>query len=173
LQAELAAIPGWFDAFPPDNGLTRKEQRAVETLRRFVADHGWAEFESSTKINGVQIGRFVGKWRTAHRRDQLDPRIVEQLEAIPGWSWESTHYQEYHNRVLALLREHMAAHGWKRVRRSVRYKGVNLHNWCACRRSDYCKGKLADWLRRELEAIPGWRWRSTDGGTESAGKPRT
>ena len=143
----------------------------MEALRRFITDCGWVEFGSSTEVNGVQIGRFVRKWRTAHRRGQLDPRITEQLEAIPGWCWESTYPLEHHRRALALLREYVAKHGWKQVRRSGRVQGVNLHSWCDTRRGEYHKGKLADWLRRELEAIPGWRWRLNDTGTAAADNP--
>jgi uncharacterized protein (DUF2132 family) len=168
LQTELEAIPGWSW----DTGLKRKEQVALEMLQRFVVEYGWGEFSSSTKVNGVQIGRFVGKWRTARRRGQLERGIAEQLEAIPGWSWDSTYPREHHARAVALLRAYVAEHGWEKLSRTTRFREFHLGSWCDSRRVEYRKGKLADWLQRELEAIPGWRWRLNGRGTDPPGIKR-
>ena len=128
LQTELEEIPGWSDLVMQDTwGKSRKEQAAIQTLRRFVTDFGWVEVGTVTRVNGVLIGRFVGKWRTAHRRGQLDRRIAEQLEAIPGWSWESTYPREHHRRfgTAAGLRRRAWLGGVPPKDRFSRFQ-----NWC-------------------------------------------
>jgi hypothetical protein len=159
LQAELEKISGWSSW--ATGVMSRKEQAAVAALRQFIAKFGWVAFDSGTRVNGTQIGRFVGRWRADRRRGRLDPRLAEQLEAIPGWSWESTYPRERHLRALALLKEYVAEHSWEELAPGTRFREFNLGNWCQGRRAAYRAGKLAEWLQRELEAIPGWSWQGS------------
>jgi len=156
LREELETIPGWSSW--ATGVLSREEQVAIEALRRYVNERGWSTFDSATRVNGVQIGRYVRRWRAARRRGQLDPRLAEQLEAIPGWSWKSTYYQEHHRRALSLLKAYVVEQGCDSIKRATRFRGFNLGFWCLGRRAAYRNKKLAEWLQRELEKIPGWSW---------------
>lgn len=66
---------------------------------------------------------------------------------------------EYHRWKLSLLRTFVRRHGWESLRRdTIVPPGVRLYSWVHNRRQDYAKGTIADWLARDLEAIPGWMW---------------
>jgi len=62
VRKELEQIPGWTWTFS-SNGVQEKE--AVKALRRFIGKHGWGKFCSVTVVDGIQIGRFVTRRRTA------------------------------------------------------------------------------------------------------------
>jgi ribosomal protein L31E len=158
LQVELEQIPGWTWTKPENDRFTRKEKRAIEALRRFVEQHGRRKLRTNTVFEGSNIGRFVKKWRCLYHRGELNKRHQDTLESVPGWSWDSHYREEHHRRVVTLLRDHVAEHGWQGIKDEMRVEGVNLRGWYGGRRAAYRKGSLADWLRQELEAIPGWRW---------------
>jgi hypothetical protein len=65
---------------------------------------------------------------------------------------------EEHLYKVSLLREFVARHGWKELRKDTRYKGVALFNWVHSRRTDYRTGEIRDFLVPLVEAIPGWSW---------------
>jgi hypothetical protein len=158
LQVELEKIPGWTWTRLKTVELTKKEKLAIEALRRFVEQRGWRTFRSRTVFDGSHIGQFVNRWRSLYHRDELSKRHQELLESVPGWSWSSLYRDEHHRWMLAILRDYIAKHGWRGLKREMRVQGVNLGVWCLGRRTDFRRGKLAGWLRLELEAIPGWRW---------------
>jgi hypothetical protein len=157
-QAELQKIPVWTWTKPENDRFTRKEKLAIEALRRFVEQHDGRKLRTNTVFEGSNVGRFVKKWRCLYHRGELNKRHQETLESIPGWSWDSHYPDEHHRWVLTLLRDYIAEHAWQGVTGDTRVEGVNLGVWCLSRRENYKDGKLADWLRQELEAIPGWRW---------------
>ena len=65
---------------------------------------------------------------------------------------------EEHLYKLSLLREFVAKHGWKELRKDTRYKGAALFNWVHQRRTEYKTGEIRDFIVPLAEAIPGWSW---------------
>ena len=63
-----------------------------------------------------------------------------------------------HRARLALLREYAERRGLATLRWSTRWRGVRLGVWAHVRRQDHRRGTLLPWLKRALEAIPGWAW---------------
>lgn len=66
---------------------------------------------------------------------------------------------QYHLGVLALLREHIAKHGWARLTsKRLVAGGVDLVGWIERRRTAYRHDRIAEWLADECDRIPGWTW---------------
>ena len=125
---------------------------------------GWGRF--NTKSTGVAPGVKLGSWVSSCRsnRHLIPPWLCEELESIPGWSWNPL--REERRRRLAVLREFVGRHGWAALRTSDRpgggtvYEGVALGYWvstCRHQREDIAKEIVA-----ELEKIPSWSWRPVE-----------
>jgi hypothetical protein len=54
-------------------------------------------------------------------------------------------------------------HGWQNFRSRTVCEEVAIGAWVTRRRSDYRNGRLPQWLKEELEAIPGWKWSAKQG----------
>jgi hypothetical protein len=152
MRKQLEQIPGWTWSLSGD---ALKKKKAMRVLRRYIARHGWEKLRTSTVSEGIQIGRYVTRWRTVYRRDQLNNRDKEALESIPGWSWQSMYPCVRHRRMLNLLREFVAKKGWHRLTSKTRHNGEELGSWWSGRRQAYRKGTLAEWIIADLESIPG------------------
>ena len=80
--AELDALPGWtWDPYADD------WERALDTLRVFVAREGHTRIPADSVEAGIQLGSWVGRQRLAYRAGNLALARAAELEAIPGWSW--------------------------------------------------------------------------------------
>lgn len=80
--AALEAIPGWTWT----EGRDEKFRNAIDTLRRFVAEHGRLP-TATTVYDGVLIGKWVARRRSEKRANSLNRDTIAELEAIPGWTW--------------------------------------------------------------------------------------
>ena len=59
---------------------------------------------------------------------------------------------------LELVKEFVAKHGCERINSKVKYRKFHLGPWVEARRTAYRRGTLPEWLKRELESLPGWTW---------------
>jgi hypothetical protein len=130
--------------------------RGLDVLRKYVAEHGWERVTRRTLADGFHLGHWVSVRRTDYKRGILSDYLIRELEAIPGWTWDpiETRYRKY----LDLLRKFVEQNGIDRFNARTIVDGVRLGAWATCRRVDYREGKLPDWLKQELERIPGWTW---------------
>ena len=135
---------------------SRRLKTSVQILRRFVAEHGMERLRRGTRVSGFHLGHWVTVRRTDYRRGTLPEWLQQELEAIPGWTWDpvATRYHEY----LDLMKDFAASERLDRLTSKTVYRGRSLGIWATCRRVDYRKGKLPRWVEEELESIPGWAW---------------
>lgn len=135
---------------------SRRLRTSVQILRRFVAEHGMERLRRGTRVGGFHLGHWVTVRRTEYRRGELPTWLVKELEAIPGWTWDpiATRYREY----LDYMKDFAGRNGLERLTSKTVYQGKPLGIWATCRRVDYRKGNLPQWVAEELESIPGWAW---------------
>jgi superfamily II DNA or RNA helicase len=80
----LEALPGWsWDPYADawEQGFTR--------LCAYAAREGHTRVPRRYAENGVNLGDWVGNQRASHRRGELSPERIAQLETLPGWTWRA------------------------------------------------------------------------------------
>jgi len=145
-----------------NGGKRRRGQpmRGLAVLEKYVAQHGWEKVTRRTLVDGFHLGHWISVRRTDYKRGILSDYLIEQLEAIPGWTWDpvKTRYHRY----LQLLRQYVDENGFQSFNARTVYRNVRLGAWATCRRVDSREGRLSPWLKQELEKIPGWTWSVKD-----------
>jgi superfamily II DNA or RNA helicase len=149
--AELEALPSWtWDPYADDwaAGLT--------ALRAFVAREGHARVPASYVEGDLRLGRWVVNRRSDRTRGRLDPARITELEALPGWTWD-TRADDW-TASLAALRAFVAREGHAQVPYEHIEHGLPLGKWVSSRRTQLRRGRLDPARVAELEALPGWSW---------------
>jgi hypothetical protein len=147
----------------PKTGTRRKGWRlrkGLALLREFVANYGWDRFKRTTVFQGFHLGHWVCMRRAQYREGKLPVWLKLELERIPGWTWDPV--EDRQRRNVRLLRKYVAERGWKSLKQSTRYENVNLGMWVNSCRQAFVRGTMPDWLKTELETIPGWSWSRRD-----------
>ncbi|MEU6261776.1 DEAD/DEAH box helicase [Saccharopolyspora shandongensis] len=119
-----------------------------------------AEYDSATMkpghvtADGVKLGAWCERARTAHRHGRLAPERVAALEEL-GFDF-LPRAAEWAAGVQAARRFH-AEHGHLEPVRSLRVDGVDLHAWLDKQRARAAAGDLEDSRTTVLDAL-GMRW---------------
>jgi hypothetical protein len=159
----LAELPGWvWDARPTD-----RWGQAYAHLQKFAQKNSHSLVRADHVIAGVNLGRWVAAQREAYSKGKLAAVRQQQLEALPGWSWNtiSDRWEEWYAKLLQYVEEH----GDARVQVSYTISGHRLGSWASAQRGNYAKGCLSSERVRRLEALPAWSWNPPQG---AAGRRR-
>ena len=78
---QLEELPGW--AWTGTAGLW---ERHFTALARYVARYGH-QLNDDTVFEGLRIGRWVARQRSARQRGALSEGRAARLEQLPGWHW--------------------------------------------------------------------------------------
>lgn len=82
---ELEAIHGWaWDA------LTAKRENRIAELHKFMEVEGHARVPvNHVTDSGFKLGTWVSNRRKDYRSGKLSPERIAELEALPGWVWDT------------------------------------------------------------------------------------
>jgi superfamily II DNA or RNA helicase len=148
-RRRLETLRGWSWSI-----LSSRWSEGFAHLKHFVDKEGHCRIPKSFKSDdGYSLYRWVSDQRESRDRMQLDRR--QQLEALPGWSWNtlSDRWEEGFSR----LKQFSDQEGHCLV--PDRYSAVDgypLGRWVSVQRM--AKDKMAMDRRQQLEALPGWSW---------------
>ena len=78
---QLEELPGW--TWTGSAGLW---ERHVTALSRYQASYGHQP-DDDTVFEGLRIGRWVARQRSARRRGAISGDRAVRLEQLPGWQW--------------------------------------------------------------------------------------
>jgi hypothetical protein len=124
-------------------------------LEAFAKENGHCRMPAKYKSeDGYRLGSWIDKQRA--RKNKMDAVRRQQLEALPGWSWDvlSDQWEE----GFSHLKQFSDREGHCRVPRSYKTnEGYRLGQWVTVQRRS-CKDKLDPARRQRLEALPGWSW---------------
>jgi len=81
---QLEALPGWSWTPKQDEW----EQKFAQ-LQKYVRSFGNAKVPDQYKVDGIQLGKWVGKQRQKHKAGNLLPELVARLESLNGWTWKA------------------------------------------------------------------------------------
>lgn len=82
--AQLESVPGWSW-----NPKTDQWEFKFRLLNDFFKQHGHVRVPDQYVLDGVQLGKWVGKQRSKFNRGELSRSQVKGLESLPGWTWNA------------------------------------------------------------------------------------
>ncbi len=91
-QAQVAAleeIEGWSWRIGQGGGARIDFEVALAALKECQQPDGMINFPARQEV-GFSLRDWVYKRRRDYRQHRLRPDQISDLEAIPGWTWEST-----------------------------------------------------------------------------------
>ena len=148
----LEKLPGWTW-----NSLTAQWDEGFSNLLAYVEQHGNASVPQSYTIDGYNLGLWVINRRSDYRRGTLNSQRQQQLDMVPGWTWDSkaNKWEEGFTRLLAYVERE----GDARVPASYRDDdGYKLGGWVLTQRISRIEGTISSDRQRRLEKVPGWSW---------------
>lgn len=151
-KRRLEELPGWKWTV----GIPREVrwEQAFQALRDFAAIQGDARVAKDfIADSGFRLGSWVHKQRSEISRLSLEQK--EQLEALPGWTWDALRDRwevGFRHAVEFAKRE-----GHAKVRLDfVTDNGFRLGSWIHNQRNQ--RMNMSEQRRSRLEALPGWSW---------------
>jgi superfamily II DNA or RNA helicase len=149
----LEALPGW--SWDP---LTEQWEEAFEQLQSYTKNNGNARVpQRYFTHDGFSLGRWASGQRQNKSKNGLSQARIEQLEAIPGWSWDTL--DEQWEEVFEHLDLYVQNHGDPKVPRNyITSEGIKLVAWVHTQRYNKAKNLLSQDRIKRLEALPGWSW---------------
>jgi len=152
LREELESIPNW--SWDPVGDARRKNLRL---LHAFINDYGLESLDIYTEVDGVKIGSWCADCRKRRKNGELEPWLRDQLDNIPGWTWEVARDQWLES--LNKLQQFIEKYGWKMLsQKKTIVAGLRLGYWVSDQRRRYRRESLKQWQVDRLESVPGWSW---------------
>jgi superfamily II DNA or RNA helicase len=139
------------------DGVASVHERGFGRLLAFVEEFGHAR-PSWGYVDGT--GFRLGYWAKYRRQDYvrglLDPVLIAELAALPGWSWNL--YRDRFADAVAAVCAYAKQHGCLPSSSFVTDDGLPLGKWVGYWRKRRQTGKLTAEQAAALESVPGWTW---------------
>lgn len=145
----LEATPGWVWEKTDDSW-----QNAFELLRRYLQLNQMAYPASGTKFEGFDIAGWTSNQRLKFSRNQLSHDQQNQLESLPGWSFNPSHVK-IEGKIDALER-FCIREKTSEIPDDTIEAGVRLDVFAKWIRLG--KHKLTSKQIERLERVPYWSW---------------
>jgi hypothetical protein len=143
----LESIPGWSW-----NPLDENWNESFEILKTFVAREGHAQPPAVHFEGEYQLGIWVSKQRDRYKKNRVLPHQVEQLESLPGWSWDPLNesWTSFWERC-----SNLSSTNPMLKRGSI---PTDLLEWMKDQRERFQVGKLSAERISMMELLPDWLW---------------
>jgi len=151
-QQRLQDVPGWtWDPYAD------KWEEGFRRLQDYIELNGDALVPASYKVDGHNLGYWVGTQRKIYGKGTLEVDRQQRLQDVHGWQWDP-HAAKWEERFSRLL-DYAERHGHASVPQSYKVDGHNLGQWVTQQRADYVKGALEVDRQQRLQDVPGWAWK--------------
>lgn len=136
------------------------------TVQAWARENPDRRLPRMARRQGVAIGEWAAKQRTAHAAGLLPVDRARRLEQIPGWYWDRTATAwDDTLRLLQRLAEDRGTIADNPVEPSAFHETLSigpnrqyLDEWMAKQRQQYRAGTLDPARIELLETLPGWTW---------------
>ena len=153
-SAELEAIPGWkWGKWGRDETYTLWEEQKQNWITQYKKLHRTPSI-TSKETDEKRAGIWQSHQRASKRRGTLSTECSVELEAIPGWEWESAIWEEQLQHWITQYEKLQRAPSTTSKETDEKRAGI----WQSNQRHRYKKGLLSQEHIKELEEIPSWTW---------------
>jgi superfamily II DNA or RNA helicase len=152
-QQRLQDVPGWvWDPF------AAQWEEGLRRLRDYVDRHGDALVPDSYRVDGYNLGSWVGVQRRVYSSGTLEVDRQERLQELPGWTWDpyAARWEEGFQRLL----DYVELNGDARVPKGYTVDGYKLGLWVERQRGIYSAGTLQADRQQRLQELHCWTWGS-------------
>jgi len=134
------------------NVLEDEWNERFESLKKYTTEYGHAKVPKRFKYENFNLGYWVTTQRID--RDKLDLKKIQQLEALPQWSWGVL--EDQWNEGFEYLKKYVEKYGHAKVPKRFKYNDYLLGFWVSHQRSG--KNKLSPEKIKMLELLTQWSW---------------
>jgi len=150
---ELEELPGWIWDVERHTYLI-----GFKKLNDYVNRYQTSRVAASYKDDdGYPLGSWVQTKRMGYKKGKLTKKIINDLEALPGWLWSVIEITE--NERLQSFKNYVKTYGNAKVKLSyIDPNGYKLGQRVGVIRDQYKKGTLTKRQIDFYETLPGWQW---------------
>ncbi len=141
-------------------------ERFYATTQAWAFEHVGRRLPRLTRRDGLGIGEWAVKQRTAHAAGLLPVDRARRLEEIPDWYWDRVDaaWADSYSILQAVaaangsVEENLLAPSAFEGLRAAKPQREQLGVWLAMQRQSYRAGTLDPVRAQLLEQLPGWTW---------------
>jgi len=111
------------------------------------------------------LGDWVVRQRSRYNKGWMSSEQIVQLESLEGWSWDPN--DDAWNEDFNRLKAYVATNGQARPPVGHLIDGFDVGQWTAKQRDRFRRGRVLDYQRELLEALPQWSWDPIDDSWET------
>ena len=168
----LESIQGWsWDRN------TEAWNKNYESLKDFLLNNDMKLLKPATEHNGLVIGRWLVKQRSAYRSDKLEDWKLKLLEGIgcvmlrdPHGTRSNVSLENLWDAGFNKISAYLNANGHSCPSQSENFDEFPIGIWVSKQRQSYRKNKLKTERKILLESLTGWKWDATDQAAHSISK---
>jgi superfamily II DNA or RNA helicase len=150
-RQRLEELPGWI--WKPHAHVW---ETGIKALWHFVKQKGNADVPLRYVDAGYKLGLWVNGQRSKGNTGRLSAEQWAELDAIPGWTWDTRDLQWEEG--FTHLTSYLLSATNPLVPAKLQTNGYNLGAWVNTQRSAHRRGKLAKSRIERLESLSGWTW---------------
>lgn len=128
----------------------------LSALRLHGRDHHMSSLRRGVRVDGIDLGAWIQRYRQDYRAGTLSSERIESLESLEGWHWGSS--VDIWTDGVAALEAFIAENGHSSPAQKARANGYAVGIWVSERRREHRTGELDSDRARYLESLPGWQW---------------
>ena len=151
----LESLPGW--SWDPYDDAKRD---TFERLEAYVGQHGHSRVPVKLVLDdGFKLGQRVQNFRQLYSRGELEPKDVQFLESLPGWTGNirDEEWEAYRAGLIRFVEENKRFPKKEEV-----FDGLKIGWWLGRHRSMLKKGVLSEFKKAKLDEIPNWEKEAKD-----------
>ncbi len=149
----LELLPGWsWDLY------SEKWEEGFKQLEQYAIFHGNTRvLQGHVTTEGFTLGVWVGYQRKSKLKKLLSKDYIEQLEALPGWSWDpiSEKWDEWFEQLVLyvnLIGNAKVPNGY------ITPQSYRLGQWVGNQRQLWLNKQISPDRIKRLASLPGWSW---------------
>ena len=152
----LESITGWV--WEARNARIRLDawKESFAALEKHLAKGGTLRIAKNVRVDGIAISSWLSIQRKSFQLSKLSKSQIDDLESLPGWSWNV--FSDSWTENYQVLLSYAIKNGHSLVPLKHNEDGYALGSWVNGQRNRFKKGNLEIERINQLELVKGWSW---------------